>query len=256
MNQDRTAQPHIPAELWSVILRVATYEQANLDTSVLPPLSDEPRPWLVPFSTRQYIGGQVSATLNLCLVSKLWFHLALEFLYEYLYISSLSSYQAVMTLLVKPKSSVTRFNLLSPDHSPPICWYVKGIALQIVDPRLKEISVESIHTLLRGCPNLKVLQTFQSYVPAFETISFSAICEKAETLRYCRIFWDRSIPQSDGHSLLLRFQDYGILETLHLIVQSDSAFPASQIVLPKLHTLLVESFETDESHNIFQSLHL
>jgi hypothetical protein len=75
--------PCLPPEIWRVIFNLVTEIPGLLDVSPLPPLSDELRSFRYDHTLDR---GRLMARHALPRVCRLWWNLAIEILYEYVYI--------------------------------------------------------------------------------------------------------------------------------------------------------------------------
>jgi hypothetical protein len=211
-----------PTEIWRMILRYATLNPLFLDTSPLPPLSDDFRITAVGFRDAGHFN--FLAKRSLVLVCRLWQSLAIEFLYEWIEID-VSKPTSVDSL---PRSLET--NVESPGR------YVQRLHLKFNRWSTGPSGADRLNSVLQHCHGLQALEILGTQ---WHPPDLSVILDRVASLRYFRIVWT-SDDQSPTNFIPL-FSNMSRLRSLEYLDFSWwddwDDFPTEHVTFPQLHTM-------------------
>jgi hypothetical protein len=226
----------LPSEIWRRIFRIATDFPGFLDTSPLPPALDERRAWTIRH-THPLIGDHMRTKVALVLVCKLWWRVAVEFLYEYVYIAQGEVLTSVINALKKDISTVQQFNRAWGTESRPLGWFIKRLELNLSGQRFTNtLDNEELDTLVRLCDDVQVLDIRESSVNSLTGRVPPVVTSKAQHLRYLQMEWYTD-EESHCIPLLREIATIGHIQVLTLLFRWSSTFPFDSLQLPQLHTL-------------------
>jgi hypothetical protein len=161
--------PALPPEIWRLIFRFATELPGLLDTSPLPSLCDDQKPWSFEWTTTTDLVAKSSLTL----VCSQWYSLAIEFLYEYVRI------ETTRTLLHLTQSLEANIETAP---SNPLGWHIKRLYLDLES--VGSPHTDSISRLLRLCPDVRCIN-LAGFVSLDPPLDLSALVGNAPSLRAC-----------------------------------------------------------------------
>jgi hypothetical protein len=251
------AIPALPVEILILIFRDCTLVPGSLDTSILSPVSFEPRAWKLTSDDAENSPVQMDyrTKTNLALVSRAFYTLALPYLYEHVSLSLEKQLQAL---------SVT-FGCIDMRHVPlesHIGRYVKRIDIRFrnadgqYDP-LSADAVDQFNHIYRRCPNLEIFCHPGGYTELqhwynlgtprtdpMSTISDllypdAPVAEYIASPRLRYIEWGARIHSNfDRTALNIAHNFSSTLEVLALhLSMHDVSFVVERIAFPHLHTL-------------------
>jgi hypothetical protein len=243
-------------ELWREIFYYATFQPGLLDTSPLPPTSDELRSWTVPSQHQAELSWRLQTQISIVSVCKLWWNVGVEFLYRHIRIRNTLRLTLLTNTLENNAKSIVQADA---NHSiRPLALCVKRIDLELAYWWTSSpVQVKALNSLLRMCGSVQILQSY-GFVHPLHPALVPAIPEQARNLRHWRIQWDflPTDPASVGRNLLQHLHHFGILEVLQLEISGGLAFPYLVISLPKLHMIGLNVFALsgDETNLLLTSI--
>jgi hypothetical protein len=206
-----------------MILRYATLNPLFLDTSPLPPLSDDLR---IPDvgSIGHFNCGNILTKRSVVLVSKLWQSLAIEFLYEWILIEA-----------AKPESVDALLRAFETGAESP-GRYVRRLALHFNQWSIGPSAADRLNSILHKCHGLQALEIIgtQRNPP-----DLSIILDRVASVRYFKITWTRN-NQSPTDFIPL-FSNLSRLQSLESMdfywCNNWGDFPSEKVTFPRLHTM-------------------
>jgi hypothetical protein len=226
----------IPPEIWRTIFRFATEVRGILDISPLPPLNNELRLHIEsPSAQTQY---EMATKRTLVRVCKLWGNLAIEYLYEFIW-------------LWYPRELLSLINTLKlhSHDDTALGWHVKSIWLSIgVLWRNSTTVDDAMRSLFNSCHDIKVLRIWPD--STFQT-DFPVIADRAPSIRIVEMHWNHC-PQFRSFCLplLLQLHKFEHLEALAItFFLGTYEFPDIPLTFPRVRTLKIRS-DSKESSDI------
>jgi hypothetical protein len=212
------------------VFRHATDSPGALDTSPLPPLSDKPRSY-----TRKIEPGdcreEMRTKLSLVRVCALWWHVAIGFLYEFVWIWKPSILRPLIKAL-----GCSSVNRSYSHHNQPLGWYVKRIWISTSYWKMTPAIERSMKKLFDFCSDIQIL----GIRPAGRVqLNFDTIAGQASTLRFSHMEWESEHQfTAFFYPLLHQLQQLGALEVLHMTSVNDHpGLDDHSLDFPLLHTL-------------------
>jgi hypothetical protein len=241
----------LPPEIWRFIFRLSTaIEPFILDTSPIPPLTNEMRAFKYDFDNS--MGAHALRTKRtLILVCKTWRHLALEYLYEFIWIWKPDELFSLLSLI---RSEVHDTDPIS--HNP--ARFIKHLFLSLgsfvypeYKPKKQKID-EAFITLFSLCRDLRILRVATG---GFQ-LNYPVIGDLNSNLRSLDVQWDDDLSDSPSwcHTLMTQLPQHGILEALCLTFLGSGGllfgFPEAPLSFPRLYFLGLEISDESEKERI------
>jgi hypothetical protein len=238
-----TPTPALPPELWRLIFRFATELPGLLDTSPLPPLCDDERPWTFAWATKTDLVTKSSLTL----VCSQWYSLAIEFLYEYIVIKKA---QTLLRLSQSLEANVKRNPTTAPADPNPLGWHIKHLHLDL--GLVESAPTDSINRLLQLCTDVQCIDlpgTDSSDPP----LDISAIVGNAPSLRACSALFTACYYLSPQFTPFFKaLQQFDTIAFLYLAFPNNIlvSLPDEPISLNNLHTIKMVFLDFNQTSRV------
>jgi hypothetical protein len=229
---------HLPPELWRLIFRLVTAVDGLLDTSPLPPLSHALRSYK--YYPDKWYNYEMPDKLALVLVCRLWRELAVDFLYELVWIQQPEQLFALL-------AAIELCPTLGSNHAAiyPRARAVKALWLSVSEFKSEEAMYRGIRKVFNLCTDLRILRLQLPTEYDAETDS-ACIRQQSASLRHLQIDmeWIEDFP-TFFLPLLEHLQQYGMLEVLHIYwSEYCEGFHSQPISFPRLHTMMLHIEES------------